>query len=103
MNLSDLIKLHNELMSVQQKLIECEKSMIHSPVDKIEDALSLSIKNMLDSITSNEFNAKKESPNDSTNTSDSMSFKDNNNNFDSINSSGNRDKIESLVTRYSLF
>ena len=89
-------------MSVQQKLIECEKSMIHSPVDKIEDALSLTIKNMLDSITSNELNAKKESPNDSTNTSDSMSYKDNNNNnFNSINSSGNRDKIESLVTRYS--
>jgi hypothetical protein len=90
-------------MSVQQKLIECEKSMIHSPVDKIEDAFSLTIKNILDSIASNELNAKKESPNDSTNTSDSMSYKDNNNNnnFNLINSSGNRDKIESLVTRYS--
>ena len=99
-------------MSVQQKLIECEKSLVHSPVEKIEDALSLLIKNMLDSIINNEIISKKEllSPNDSThkiiNISESMDYKDNNNNnndnFNSINSTVNRDKIESLVNRYFL-
>lgn len=101
--MSDLIKLHNELMSVQQKLIECEKSLIHSPVEKIEDHLDLKIKNLLDSITitNNEMTTSKEiliTPPASSNTSSSIDYKDDNNNFNSINLSTNRANIESLVT-----
>lgn len=43
--ISDLIKLHNELMSVQQKLIECEKAL-NSPVD-CETHLDTQINHML--------------------------------------------------------
>ena len=91
-------------MSVQQKLIECEKSLIHSPVEKIEDHLDLKIKNLLDSITitNNEMTTSKEiliTPPASSNTSSSIDYKDDNNNFNSINLSTNRANIESLVTR----
>jgi len=47
--MSDLIKLHNELMSVQQKLIECEKSL-NLPVDKIEAHLDLKIGSTLEAL-----------------------------------------------------
>lgn len=43
--MSDLIKLHNELMSVQQKLLECEKAL-NSPVD-CESHLDSRINQML--------------------------------------------------------
>lgn len=99
-----MIKLHNELMSVQQKLIECQNSLIHSPVDKIEIHLDIKIKNMLDAIVnhSNELlNTKQQeiliTPPPSSNTSGSADFKDDNNNFNSINLSVNRANIESLV------
>lgn len=46
--MSDLIKLHNELMSVQQKLLECEKAL-NSPVD-CERHLDTEINRMLDLI-----------------------------------------------------
>lgn len=90
-------------MSVQQKLIECEKSLIHSPVDKIAIHLDIKIKNMLESIisNSNELISNKEllmTPPASSTTSSSADFKDDNNNhFNSINSSSNRSNIEYLV------
>ena len=47
--MSDLIKLHNDLMSVQQKLVECEKSM-DKPTDQIDRYLDSKINNLLDSL-----------------------------------------------------
>ena len=47
--MSDLIKLHNDLMSVKQKLIECEKSM-NEPVDSNERLLDSKINSALDLI-----------------------------------------------------
>ena len=51
-----MIKLHNDLMSVKQKLIECEKSM-NVPVDSIENFLDSKIHTVLESIINTE-NAK---------------------------------------------
>jgi len=46
--MSDLIKLHNELMSVQQKLLECERAL-NSPVD-CEQHLDAKVNSMLSQI-----------------------------------------------------
>jgi hypothetical protein len=43
---SDLIKLHNDLMSVQQKLVECERS-IDAPIDQLDRHLDLKIDHIL--------------------------------------------------------
>jgi hypothetical protein len=45
-----MIKLHNDLMSVKQKLIDCEKSIKFESVDSIEKTLDSKIKTTLDSI-----------------------------------------------------
>lgn len=52
--MSDLIKLHNELMSVQQKLVECEKAL-NSPVD-CENHLDTRINRMMNLILENSNN-----------------------------------------------
>ena len=46
--MSDLIKLHNEMMSVQQKLLECERAL-NSPVD-CEQHLDAKVNSMLSQI-----------------------------------------------------
>lgn len=86
-------------MSVQQKLIECEKSLIHSPVDKIEVHLDSQIKKMLDSIIGNEMPNKEVMITPPASSNSSELIDDNNNTFPSIASSANRANIESLVTR----
>jgi TANK-binding kinase 1 len=98
--MSDLIKLHNDLMSVKQKLIECEKSM-NVPLDSIESLLDVRINTALDQIiacnalpilltpavSSNGIANSKESSMDSSkngdNNSSTTSKDDNNNNFNS--------------------
>ena len=47
--MSDLIKLHNDIMSVQQKLIECDKA-ITAPFERIDASLDFKINNILDLI-----------------------------------------------------
>lgn len=47
--MSDLIKLHNDIMSVQQKLIECDKA-ITAPFERIDASLDIKINNILDLI-----------------------------------------------------
>ena len=47
--MSDLIKLHNDLMSVQQKLIECEKSL-NEPVECVQKLLDTKINLFIDLI-----------------------------------------------------
>ena len=47
--MSDLIKLHNDLMSVQQKLIECEKSL-NEPVECVQKLLDNKINVFIDLI-----------------------------------------------------
>lgn len=56
--MSDLIKLHNDIMSVQQKLIECDKAMT-APFDRIDTSLDSKINNILELIVikSNENNS----------------------------------------------
>lgn len=50
--MSDLIKLHNDIMSVQHKLIECEKAM-ENPIDSIETILDAKIADTLDYLVEN--------------------------------------------------
>ncbi|CAF0916400.1 unnamed protein product [Brachionus calyciflorus] len=47
--MSDLIKLHNDIMSVHQKLIECDKA-ITAPFDRIDASLDSKINNILELI-----------------------------------------------------
>ena len=48
--MSDLIKVHNDIMSVQQKLIECDKA-ISAPFYNIDTSLDSKINNILETIT----------------------------------------------------
>ncbi|RNA10812.1 serine threonine- kinase TBK1 [Brachionus plicatilis] len=47
--MSDLIKLHNDIMSVQQKLVECDKA-ITAPFERIDASLDSKINNILELI-----------------------------------------------------
>lgn len=116
--MSDLIKLHNELMSVQQKLLECEKAL-NSPVD-CEAHLDAKVNHMLGQIvggcspqssirngqSSKDSNSASSSIDSKSRRSSSVAGSDANNNritsFDSIMSSKSGN-IDSVFTRWNKF
>jgi hypothetical protein len=112
--MSDLIKLHNDLMSVKQKLIELEQS-ISIPVDSLSAQLDIKMKIIIDLIVQSQMDKTQSMPMTPTSSngmnslvkdesSSSMKSKsgkeDQFNPYNSIESIKNWKKMEQLVSRF---